>query len=61
VDELVDYLNDRTAEVARMIGPLRNSIVAVANHLIAHPNEQVPGATLIALVTDHASQGAGGN
>jgi hypothetical protein len=49
-DELVDYVNQRMDDAVGVLTPLCPAIIGVANHLIAHANEEVTGETFRGLI-----------
>jgi hypothetical protein len=43
---VTDWIDERVAETEELLTPLRASIVRVANHLVQHLNEEIPGNIL---------------
>lgn len=45
-----NYVNQHSEAMSQMLMPFFQAVVRVANYLIAHPNEEVPGETLKRLI-----------
>jgi hypothetical protein len=48
--DLCNYLDARTEDMARILRPVFPSVARVANYLITHANQQVPGSILSQLI-----------